>query len=121
MKMMQIRKKIGMTQAELAEKCQTTQQTIAKIEKGVVDPKISTLQKIADALNCELQELFYTRKEFIAQLNAVAQKHHLNLKKIGVMGLNDVCLEDQFIPPYHPFWEEVVVSENRVKYKEEKQ
>ena len=119
MKMVQIRKKKGITQAELAHRCETTQQTIAKIEKGLVDPKLSTLRKVADALGCELRELFFSHDEFINQLNGVVREHQLNLKKIGVMGLNDICSIEKHISQYHPYWEKVVVSNNSIKLKEE--
>ncbi len=39
-----------MTQAELAEKAGLTQQHIAKIEKGITQPRLGTLQKIQKAL-----------------------------------------------------------------------
>lgn len=119
MKMIQFRKLMGMTQAELAARCETTQQTIAKIENGLVDPKFSTLRKVADALNCELPDLFFSRVEFVSQINEVVSTHKLNLKKIGMMGLNDICAMEKHIPQYHPYWEKIVISNNSVKLKEE--
>lgn len=49
----------GLTQNELAEKCNTSQSSIARIENGDQIPTIKTLQKIALALkfNLELPEL----------------------------------------------------------------
>ncbi len=115
MKLVQLRKKKGITQAELAARCETTQQTIAKIEKGLVEPKLVTLRKLSNALGCELPELFFSRNEFISQINEVIQGHKLNLKKVSVMGLNDLCAEEKHIPPFHPYWENVVISNNSVK------
>lgn len=46
----------GMTQEELAEKCGTTKSYISKLENGVKEVRISTLQKIVhDGLDGELQ------------------------------------------------------------------
>jgi transcriptional regulator with XRE-family HTH domain len=119
-KMMQIRKKKGVTQAELAALCNTTQQTIAKIESGVVDPKLSTLNRIAEALDCEIGELFFSRSEFVSQVNAVIKEHQVDLKKSKLIGLNAVCASEKHIPAYHPYWEKIVISNGSVKFKEEK-
>lgn len=45
------RKKLGMTQAELARLCEVTQPYIAKIEAGMADPKFSVIQKISEILS----------------------------------------------------------------------
>lgn len=45
-----LRLKAGLTQTELAEAAGVTQAYIAKIESGKSDPKISTLEKISEAL-----------------------------------------------------------------------
>ena len=47
----------GMTQEELALKCDITVRTIQRIEGGEVDPRSYTLQAIASALEIEFQEL----------------------------------------------------------------
>jgi transcriptional regulator with XRE-family HTH domain len=44
----------GLSQAELAELCGTTQSAIARLESGGRPPRIDTLLKIASALECEL-------------------------------------------------------------------
>jgi transcriptional regulator with XRE-family HTH domain len=45
------RRKVGMTQKELAKKMGTSQSAITKIENGVRNPSIKVLQKVADALD----------------------------------------------------------------------
>jgi transcriptional regulator with XRE-family HTH domain len=45
----------GLSQQELAELCGTTQSAIARLESGGRPPKIDTLLRIADALDCELE------------------------------------------------------------------
>ncbi|MCD6502790.1 MAG: CBS domain-containing protein [Euryarchaeota archaeon] len=44
------RKKLGITQKELAERAGVSQALIAKIESGQVDPRYSTLRRILNAL-----------------------------------------------------------------------
>jgi transcriptional regulator with XRE-family HTH domain len=44
----------GLSQQELAELCSTTQSAIARLESGGRPPKIDTLLRIADALDCDL-------------------------------------------------------------------
>ena len=43
-----------LSQHELAELCATTQSAIARIERGVRPPRLDTLLRIANALDCEL-------------------------------------------------------------------
>ena len=44
----------GLSQQELADLCATTQSAIARLESGGRPPRIDTLLRIANALNCEL-------------------------------------------------------------------
>ena len=48
------RKALGLSQKELAELTGTTQSAIARLERGGRPPRIDTLLRIADALDCEL-------------------------------------------------------------------
>ena len=45
---------IGLSQRELAALCGTTQSAIARLERGGRPPRIDTLLRIAEALQCEL-------------------------------------------------------------------
>lgn len=45
---------MGLSQRELAERCGTTQSAIARLERGGRPPRIDTLLRIAEALQCEL-------------------------------------------------------------------
>jgi predicted transcriptional regulator len=45
---------MNMSQRELAELCATTQSAIARLERGGRPPRIDTLLRIAEALDCEL-------------------------------------------------------------------
>jgi ribosome-binding protein aMBF1 (putative translation factor) len=44
----------GLSQAELAELCGTTQSAIARLEGGGRPPRIDTLLRLANALDCDL-------------------------------------------------------------------
>lgn len=50
------------SQAELAELTGTTQSAIARLEAGGRPPRIDTLLRIAEALDCELLVEFQPRK-----------------------------------------------------------
>jgi len=114
LRIVQIRKAKGLTQDELATRCETTQQQIAKIETGVADTKISTLGKVATALGCEVKDLFYSRNEFVQDVNEVIQTHQLNLEKIRILELNNICWLQKRIPSFHPFWESIKIKDNKV-------
>ncbi len=49
-----LRESLGMTQGQLGEKVDRTSRAIRQIENGEAFPRISTLQRIADALNADL-------------------------------------------------------------------
>jgi predicted transcriptional regulator len=45
---------MNLSQRELAELCGTTQSAIARLERGGRPPRIDTLLRIAEALDCDL-------------------------------------------------------------------
>ena len=48
------RVEMGLSQRELAGLCSTTQSAIARLERGGRPPRIDTLLRIAEALQCDL-------------------------------------------------------------------
>lgn len=48
------RERLGLTQAELAERMGTTQPTVARLEAGGLTPSLDTLHRAAEALGLEL-------------------------------------------------------------------
>jgi ribosome-binding protein aMBF1 (putative translation factor) len=48
------RRALRLSQAELAELCGTTQSAIARLEGGGRPPRIDTLLRLANALDCDL-------------------------------------------------------------------
>lgn len=54
----QLRKKTGMTQAELANICQVTRQTVNAIENNKYDPTLRLAFALAKVLNSTVDDLF---------------------------------------------------------------
>lgn len=51
------RKEMRLTQEDLADKIGVSKQYIGLIERGKVSPGLDVIEKIAEALNCELRLL----------------------------------------------------------------
>jgi len=52
-----VRRRAGLTQAELAEASGVTDETISRIERGRYEPAVSTLFQLADALDTSIDQL----------------------------------------------------------------
>ena len=57
MNLKEIRLARGMTQEQLANICGLEQSRIARYESGKREPDLDTLRKLAEALDCTLDEL----------------------------------------------------------------
>jgi len=57
------RRELGLSQAQLAKLCNTTQSAIARLESGGRPPRIDTLLRIANALECDLAVELRSRSE----------------------------------------------------------
>jgi putative transcriptional regulator len=53
------RGELGLTQAELAERCGVTRKTVNTVENGVFVPSALLALKMAGALNLPVEELFW--------------------------------------------------------------
>lgn len=51
------RKSLGLTQGELAEAVGVEQESMSRIETGIITPSLSRLLSLADALDCSLETL----------------------------------------------------------------
>ncbi|MBR4077657.1 MAG: helix-turn-helix transcriptional regulator [Oscillospiraceae bacterium] len=56
-KLLNVRKRMGMTQAEVAEKAGLSDRTYADIERGTVNMRIETILRICSALNITPDEI----------------------------------------------------------------
>lgn len=52
------RRKLGFSQKYLSVKLGISQESMARIEKGIISPKVSRLEDIARTLNCTIPALF---------------------------------------------------------------
>ncbi len=57
-RMKELRKNLGLSQDELAEKVDISSKYLSRIEMGQHFPSIDTLVKLANALNVELRDFF---------------------------------------------------------------
>jgi transcriptional regulator with XRE-family HTH domain len=112
MKLKWLRKQQGISQKSLADMSGTTQQQIALIENGKTDPRISTLDKIADALGVGLKDLFFDKQEFTFVLNQIivdqGLSENLSLKEFNF------CITQYGIDPYEKYWE-LIFWDKKVK------
>ena len=53
------RKQLGLSQEGLAEKVGISQESLSRMEKGAIAPKFERLQAFADALDCQVADLFH--------------------------------------------------------------
>ena len=56
-KLLCVRKSQGITQKDLAERCGLDTASVVAYENGYWLPKLSTLQKLATALNCNVADI----------------------------------------------------------------
>ena len=56
-RLMELRKKAGMSQQQLADQIYVTRQAVSRWEQNKTQPDIATLQQLTQALQCSLQEL----------------------------------------------------------------
>ena len=72
--------KAGMTQAELAERLGISPQAVSQYERGKKNPRLSTIQKFADALGIDVSDLLDVVKIFsMMELSRAAELSCVNL------------------------------------------
>jgi len=84
-----LRKKVGLTQTELAKKAGVSQSLIARIERGSVDPRLSTLQKILSAMQ-EANEESLTAKDIMFSPVITIDSEALVIEATELMRKNDI-------------------------------
>lgn len=57
--MVDLRKKLKLSQTEIANKLFLSQRTISSWENGTRTPPVDILPKLAEVLNCSIEELVY--------------------------------------------------------------
>ena len=64
------RRRLGLSQKELADRLEISQDAMARMEKGRIAPKMGRLQDIADNLQCTVAYLFRTNDEATEERSA---------------------------------------------------
>jgi uncharacterized Tic20 family protein/DNA-binding Xre family transcriptional regulator len=64
LKVLELRQQKGLTQEQLAERCEVSPRTIQRIESGEVDPRAYTLQCLGDALDFDFGKEDTARENF---------------------------------------------------------
>ncbi len=78
------RKRLNMSQKELAISLDISQQSLVRIEKGQMAPKMTRLQEVANHLQCPVSYLFKTHEELLT-----------DRAKVMVQVLDDLPVEAQ--------------------------
>jgi predicted DNA-binding mobile mystery protein A len=89
-----IRKALGMTTRQLAERVGVSQSTLATLEKSEADERITlrSLRKVADALDCELQYVLVPRAPLSGRVEGRAEA--IAIDRVSRI-LHTMRLEDQ--------------------------
>lgn len=72
------RKRLGLSQKELAFKLKISYESLGKIERGVMSPKISRFEDFAKYLQCSVAFLFEYKTSDVIQNNAKVVAELLN-------------------------------------------
>jgi transcriptional regulator with XRE-family HTH domain len=81
-----LRQSLGMTQAQLAKRVDRTPRSIRMIENGEAYPRVTTLQKLADALNADLIISLVPKtgvSEFLHESSTQVEEKQVQLDDIG--------------------------------------
>lgn len=106
-----LRKNSNMTQVQLAEKINVTQGTIANWERGVREPDMETIKKIANALSVPVERFFMDSQNANTQpdlttvtpVNFELANAPISMKRIAVIGevaAGYQCLADMQVIDY---------------------
>ncbi len=78
-----IRESLGISQEKLAENIGLTWRSIPNIENGKVNPKITTIKKIAEYLNCEFKILLIPKKDLSETNRNISKKNETGTTTIS--------------------------------------
>lgn len=93
-KIIELRKKKGLTQEELVEKCKLNVRTLQRIESGEVNPRSYTVKIILEALDTDINTIFpdegiYSRRNILNEI-----KRHYKLLHEKLI-LTDTLMENK--------------------------
>lgn len=81
----EIRQRLGLTQTQVARRIKNTQRLLTRIENDEGDPRLSTLEKIARGLNCEIEIKFVpvSMSESSVEQLALEKAHELVMMSVA--------------------------------------
>ena len=93
----QLRKRRGLSQRALAETCKLSTNAVGLIERGESSPSVSTLHRLAVALEVPIAELFSGTEERTVVVTKKSQRSQTRRDRIQMEnlaeGLSDQCME----------------------------
>ncbi len=105
-----LRKKAGLSQRELARLAGVSQSLIAKIEKGEVNPRISTLMKIIRVLDESLKEDSVAKYMHVPVITVKPNTHVCNIVEImDKYGISQVPVVDDKNRPIGTVYENTIM------------
>ncbi|MEH1839083.1 MAG: substrate-binding domain-containing protein [Nostoc sp.] len=85
-----IRNRLGMSQQDLANMVGVTRQAIAAVETGQCAPSVTICLRLAKALGCQVEDLFWLEEEDLPKIEAILagstsniQRSQVSLARIG--------------------------------------
>ena len=89
------RRKSGLTQAQLAEKAEVSTHYIALIELARNIPKVDTIERLANALNVEIYELFIVPLSPAMEMKKLQESIITELKDIVKESVDDAFEQER--------------------------
>lgn len=89
-KIKRYRKVLGLTQDSLGEKIDINQRQIALIESGKSFPSLSTLSKLSEIFNCEIQDFF--ENEHLKDENELKSELKIMIDKLNYEEIQTIYL-----------------------------
>ena len=94
-----LRRRQGLTQRELAQACDLSANAIGLIERGESSPSVSTLNRVALALEVPITELFVETEDQTVVLTKKSQRAQTHRDQIQMENLAE-GLSDQYMEPF---------------------
>lgn len=104
-RLIEVRKAKGLTQEEVAGKCNITTRTIQRIESGIVIPRASTIKLISESLGFDFYDNSNTGYDIIRNQNSDLEKHTFlwyvkdlfnlktnKMKKISILSISTLTI-----------------------------
>lgn len=92
-----LRREKGMSQEDFAEASGKIVNTVSKIERGITDPKVSSLAAFAKALNTDIANLFADPKSYPVVFNSPMEKLYKLLQDENEETINAIIKQAEIL------------------------